>query len=114
MKISGIGTDIVSLARFHSIKNIQRVAEYILTDTELENFKTAPDKIQYLGSRFSAKEAVIKAFPEKLTYHDFYITKDGDVPVVKFVQMTPVPYAVSISISHEFDNAIAFAIVCSQ
>lgn len=62
--IKGIGTDLVAINRIEEVFNRhgQRFAEKILGDTELAEFKTAANPINFLAKRFAAKEAVTKAF----------------------------------------------------
>ena len=111
MSICGIGTDIVSLVRVRGIKEKQRVAEYVLTIDELELFEMSPNQAEHLGSRLAAKESVIKAFPEKLTYQDFSISKRNGKPCVSFQNESyNLSYKVFLSISHEFDNATGLAV----
>lgn len=112
MEIVGIGSDIVSLKRINDIVDKERFAEYILLPEEYADFAESVDKTQYLASRFAAKEAVIKASPQELTYHDFLITKDGKKPIVSFLAGRPISSQVFLSIAHEFDYAVAFAVVC--
>jgi holo-[acyl-carrier-protein] synthase len=111
MNICGIGTDIVSLQRIKTARYLRRVAEYILRESELALFDAAPDQVQYLGSRFAAKEAVIKACPEKLTYHDFVIDRIGKKPTVTFVSPLASHYQAFLSLAHEFDTVIGFAVL---
>ena len=111
MNIFGIGTDIVSLDRIRKIKEKRRVAEYILLEDELNIFNNSLDQTQYLGSRLAAKEAVIKAFPGKLTYHDFSVVLTQGKPTILFRDEDNSRYKVLLSIAHEIDNSTSFAIV---
>ena len=111
MNICGIGTDIVSLKRIASARFMSRVAEYILCPPELAIFEAANDKVQYLGSRLAAKEAVIKAYPGILTFHDIVITSEGSKPTVKYLKPQHVRYQAFLSLAHEFDTAIGFAVL---
>lgn len=62
--ILGIGTDIVSIERFTSDRtHMDRLANKILTDYELEEYKELKDfHASYLAKKWASKEAVAKAF----------------------------------------------------
>ena len=62
--ILGIGTDIVSIERFSSDRaHMDRLANKILTDYELEEYKELKDfHASYLAKKWASKEAVAKAF----------------------------------------------------
>lgn len=63
MKIVGIGTDIVDIARIGRLlkRHPERFAERILHPAELERFRQVASKSAWLAKRFAAKEAVAKA-----------------------------------------------------
>ncbi len=60
----GIGTDLVHIPRMTALlyKHGDRVAEKILTELELQDFRTAVSPAAFLAKRFAAKEATVKAF----------------------------------------------------
>lgn len=62
--IVGIGTDIVSIARFEAMyeRHGARVAERILSPAELQAFSKAARPARFLAKRFAVKEAAAKAF----------------------------------------------------
>lgn len=62
--IVGIGTDIVSIARFEAMyeRHGARVAERILSAAELPEFSKAARPARFLAKRFAVKEAAAKAF----------------------------------------------------
>lgn len=82
MKIIGIGTDIVEIARIEQMleRHSERFAERILHPSELERFATVVNKPAWLAKRFATKEAFAKAlgtgigkdarFQEIETIHD--------------------------------------------
>lgn len=109
MQLLGIGTDLIDLARFRNARNLKRVAEYILTPAELAFMQTSRDDVQYLASRFAVKEAVIKACPTHLTYHDITVRKDGKKPIAAFVRKEHAHLAAFISLAHTADYATACA-----
>ncbi len=109
--VLGTGIDLVDINRFRNLRYFDRVAEYILSSTELEDLSSKTDPALYLASRFAIKEAVIKACPTLLTYHDVIVTKDGPKPIVQLKN----PHEASssnmhISLSHTQDHTVASAI----
>lgn len=109
--LPNIGIDIVDIRRFESIRFFTRVAEYILTSNEVIEGEKRCDKAVYLASRFAVKEAVIKAAPMKLNFHDIEVCKNGEKPIVNFVHVEHAHLSASISLSHEFTHTIAVAIM---
>jgi phosphopantetheine--protein transferase-like protein len=101
MQILGIGVDIVELRRLHEARYMERVAEFFLLPTELEAMRNSRDSVQFAASRFAAKEAVIKACPERLWYHDLAREKEGEKLSVRFCKPTQQTYKVFLSIAHE-------------
>lgn len=105
----GVGVDILETKRVNLIKPLARVAEFVLTDTEYKEFNNHPDSVMFFTSRFALKEAVIKACPETLTFHDFEIAKKDKKPYVHFLIQTLTPYRVLVSLSHSTEYAVGFA-----
>ena len=111
MKIIGIGTDIVEIERIKKLIQKKRAAEFFFLKDEISLMSKSRDKVQFMASRVSAKEAVIKAFPGRLNYHDFKILKIGKKSTVSFIQKKNKKYKVFLSIAHEFKYAISYAII---
>lgn len=110
--ISGIGIDIVELEDMRKARFKKRVAEYFLTKKELRMMPPKPRLAQFLASRFALKEAVIKAFPEKLSPFDFEIIKKGSRPHIVFVSaQRNKKYSASVSLTHTEHVAAAVVIV---
>lgn len=62
MAIVGLGTDVVEIVRISSqLAKSQRLAERVLTATEMATFKTHTFPERFLAKRFAAKEAAVKA-----------------------------------------------------
>lgn len=62
MAIVGVGTDIIEIARIEQhLKKSSRLAERVLTKSELEIFYSHKFPARYLAKRFAAKEAAVKA-----------------------------------------------------
>jgi holo-[acyl-carrier protein] synthase len=106
----GIGIDIVENSRFHKIRFLERFLSFVMTEREIAVAKEKSDFILYAASRFAAKEAVIKAVPEVITYHDFEIIKNGNKPSVLF-SGNYIKYRAAISLSHSPSCCVAAAIV---
>lgn len=107
--IKGIGVDIAKISRFENKSNhfIQR----ILSKKELEVYSSLNEenKIVYLASRFSAKEALFKAL--KTEDFDFSeISVLNEKSGAPYIQMD-TPYKTHISISHEKEYVICYVLV---
>ncbi|MBA3733391.1 4'-phosphopantetheinyl transferase superfamily protein [Patescibacteria group bacterium] len=111
MQIIGIGVDIVEIKRIKKLDAKKRLAEFFFLKDELEIMNRSKNKEQYLASRIACKEAVIKAFPGTLHYHDFKIYKKGKKLDVSFIDKKNIKYKVFLSTSHEFNHAISYAIM---
>src|SRR3989344_9004896 len=99
--IVGIGIDVVEVSDMKKIRFKKRAAEYFLTAREMRNVPAGKGAAQYFASRFALKEAVIKAFPGKLSPLDFYAEKNGPRPGIVFVQPARnKKYFAHVSITH--------------
>ena len=103
-----IGVDIVQNIRFQSFLNDQKKIDKILSTEEKEifnSFSSEKRKLEYIASRFSAKEALFKATNEKVAMNQISILNDKNgKPYVKNKK------DIEISISHETDYSITFVI----
>lgn len=97
--IEGIGVDIVE----HDRVNL-KIAKRVLTDVEYEIFLSKKNKVEYLASRFAAKEAIIKATDKKYGMLEIEITNSVNGKPNCNIK------GIELSISHENKNSIAFAI----
>lgn len=100
--IIGIGTDIVQNSRVND-----KIAKRILTSNEYELYQSKhPDlKNEYLASRFAAKEAIVKATNKQYNINQIEILNEQDgKPYCSNIN------GIELSISHEHDYSIAFAI----
>ncbi len=112
MEIAGIGVDVVEIEEVRKARFKKRLAEYFLTREEMRYIPKGSKEVEFLASRFAAKEATIKAFPKKLRPHDFAVLKKGARPYIVFSsQKDALRYTVHISISHTKRIATAVAIV---
>jgi holo-[acyl-carrier protein] synthase len=79
MKIVGIGTDIVSIARIQSIWDRfgSAFARRILATSELERLSLSRDPVPFLAKRYAAKEAVSKALGTGFRPQGILLTEIG-------------------------------------
>ncbi len=108
--ILGIGTDIVDISRVRKAISNAFLAK-VLSGEELEKAASMSEerKIQFTAGRFAAKEAIIKALSghEVPDLRDLNITNnEKGKPEIVYKG-----YKLEISISHEKDYAIAFAVL---
>ena len=89
--ISGIGTDIVSIARIRRAleRHGERFARRILADDEMIALASRADPAPYVAKRFAAKEAFFKAFGQPSssanTWHQLTIANAPDgSPCLRF------------------------------
>ncbi len=120
--IIGIGTDIVEIERIK--KSVEKYGEKFLnkifTQAELAYSLPKKNKFQHLAARFAAKEAVVKALAD--CCNDGFNWKDIEIinsengkPEVrlfgKFAEYISDGKSIKISLSHEKNYAIAFAVL---
>lgn len=123
--ISGIGTDIVEIARVRSVldgPSKDRFLRRILTEAEYQVALLRPGRLaEFAAGRFAAKEAVVKALGcgigESAGFHDIEIMSDrrgkpectlSDEARAKLG--LKASDRILISISHSESSAVAFAI----
>ncbi|MFM9871833.1 MAG: holo-ACP synthase [Fimbriimonadaceae bacterium] len=108
--IQGIGTDIVSIARIENAMKNPAFVDRILTKKEQRRNLTA----EYVAGRWAAKEAIKKCLPHLNKWHQVEVIGiSGHPPQVRIHHPAtdPTHLHVHLSISHERDIAIAFAVV---
>jgi len=105
------GVDIVSVERIKKAyeKFEEKFVRKILTEKEIDNLNRRGDFFAYLSGRFAAKEAIYKAHGEKtLNWQQVEIINDEfGAP---FVLIKGEKSEISLSISHEKEFAVAFAV----
>lgn len=122
--IIGIGTDIVSIPRIE--KAVERFGERfinkVFTDKEAIVCRMKKDQASHLAARFAAKEAVLKALGTGISngigFKDVEVARvQGKRPEIilhgigKKVAESLGVKDIHISISHEADIALAFAVI---
>lgn len=100
-----IGTDIVEIKRFRKIKNLDRLAQRILTPSEQEMVK-AKDKAKFIAKRFCIKEAISKAFGTgiggKLSFQDIEVfNMNSGRPAIRLFRKVRDDIRVSVTDTEE-------------
>ncbi len=115
--ITGHGIDIVDLRRFRIMNRnrLEKIAQRICTEEELEDFQIHKIQYQYVAKIWAGKEAIAKAFGTgirgDITWKNIKIknNKEG-MPGVWFKDRLSGPIC-HLSFSHEKDYLIASAIL---
>ncbi|WP_291313371.1 holo-ACP synthase [Corynebacterium sp. UBA2622] len=122
-----VGTDIVQVSAFASQLEVpgSRFAS-VFTERELRTCADKPDRVSSLAARWAAKEAYIKAWSQSLygsppvidpggvDFSEIEVVPDafGRVAVVLRGEVSRLgPPAVSLSLSHDGDYAVAVCVV---
>ena len=105
MEILGIGIDLVDISKLN-----EKLAKRFLTPKELEIYNNLQGKrkLEFFGGRLAAKEAIFKALPDNdLHYSELEVLYDNFYkPICHYKD-----YIIHVSITHEDNKALAFAIV---
>ncbi len=121
--IIGIGVDIISLNRLEEMLEHRgdKLLERFLSPNEISEFLKKGRDVKYLGGRFCAKEAVIKALsdiPEGFRFNRIEVLSgEKGSPEIHFsneiLQKYPIinNYRFHISISHEQNIAISMVVI---
>lgn len=111
--IQSIGVDIVENDRFSSFLDCERKLKKILSSAELNTYSKISlnkRKLEYLASRFAAKEALYKAgLRDTFTDVSILNNDDGSPYVVCSEDLD-----IKISISHNNSMSIAMVIINSK
>ena len=120
MSIYGIGVDQVDLKRVKRLleKSEERFLKRCFTEQEIKYAKRFSDPSKRLGARFAAKEAVMKSLGKgwrEISWKDIEVTGGGKPTIKTFRRASEAVKNnniknIHISLSHEYENAIAFAI----
>lgn len=107
--IIGIGCDIVKLERIEKAMDNPGFLR-ILTEKEAALFDSLKShrQVEWIAGRFAAKEAIVKAIAsvEDMVLSQIEVLYEENRPICELAG-----YHVHISIAHEVDYAIAYAIV---
>ena len=119
--IVGVGTDILSMERFHGVQGADGdvFLEKLFTPDERRQAYESPDPTSYFATRFAGKEAVFKCFGihgnVRLSEIEILDGETGQPTVALLGQFAKIARekgvtTVHISLSYENDYAIAFAV----
>lgn len=97
--IKGIGVDITLISRIE--KDEQRIAKYILTSNEYQQYLQSDHKTHFLAGRWASKEAFVKAKGGNIKDYEILNDENGK----------PICKDGLVSISHDGDYAISFVVV---
>lgn len=108
--VTGVGVDIVENKRFSA--SSPHMLEKIFTPFELAEAEKRVDKTQYFGSRFAVKEAVAKAFGTGFgpVFPTDIETREDEKGRPFVLVRGEKSESIRISISHEKEYSIAFAV----
>jgi holo-[acyl-carrier protein] synthase len=120
--ILGVGVDIVEISRIkNALKKHTNFIDRLFEKTEIEYFNRNNNKPESIAGSFAAKEAVSKAFGTGFRGFDFrdicvHRTNLGKPTVIlkgkaELFAKKYGNYIIHLSISHEINNAIAFAVM---
>ena len=115
----GIGTDIEAIERFaRPIFSHRSVfLEKLFTSTEQQYCLAKRKPAEHLAARFAAKEAIMKALDSlgrrgEVNYRNIEITNRFEgTPVARILLTGFEDLSIQVSLSHEKDKAVAFALV---
>jgi holo-[acyl-carrier protein] synthase len=114
--MKNIGIDIVRNERFKVMLDDEKKYSRILSLKEREIYKSFTSekrKLEYLASRFAAKEALIKALNKTNINFDYtdvsVLNEENGAPYIEFGFKTDI--YVLISLSHTDDDSIAFVVL---
>jgi len=106
----GIGVDIVETARF--ARSTDEFARLILTDNEFSEYYKRNRCIEYLATRFAAKEAAIKALGRTIGLQFIEITNDKDgKPEIQFLTTGLNITKAMVTISDAKEYVVAMVII---
>lgn len=114
--IKGIGIDLVELERIKELLS-DRFIERILSESEMKEFKNLAHeqvKLEFIGGRFAAKEAIFKAVavgPGNTNYKDFSILHEPSGKPYVTSHFFTHGEIINISITHTDQYAAAFVII---
>ncbi|MGL4570137.1 MAG: holo-ACP synthase [Clostridium sp.] len=118
--IIGIGTDIIEIERVKkAVERNPKFLEKMFTEREIEFLRSRNLKSETIAGSFSAKEAVSKALGTGIrgfAFSDIEVLRDslGKPEVIlsdKITKLMNISLKVQVSISHNNDSAIAFAVI---
>jgi len=114
------GIDIVNVNRIKNIITEKKDAflTRIFSEAEIAYCEKKVNKYQHYAARFAAKEAFLKAFPQKTTqinYKDIEVHKELEAPYIHItneqLKQNAQFKSLSVSIAHEKEFAVASVVI---
>lgn len=113
MRVIGLGTDIVEVARIKRFAAKPGALERIFSEREIAYCLARKNKFEHLAVRFAAKEAVFKALPfDGVAFKNIEVVNDPNgAPRVEIADGRCRELQLLISLSHTARYAVATAVV---
>lgn len=114
--IKGVGIDLVELERIKELLS-DRFLERILSESEMKEYMNLAHesvKLEFIGGRFAAKEAIFKAIaegPGNTYYRDFSILHEPSGKPYVETNFFKNGEKISVSITHTDQYAAAFVVI---
>ncbi|MBI2653873.1 holo-ACP synthase [Candidatus Woesearchaeota archaeon] len=111
----GIGADIVRVNRFEIVKNDKKFLNKVFSKKEIEYCRNKANAAERFAAKFAGKEAVMKAFSafnKKMNLSDVEIINKNKSPKVIIKNLKG--FNINLSLSHERDYAVAFALITKE
>lgn len=105
--IIGCGIDIVKVSRFKDAKD--SFLKRVFSALEIENAKEIKEKENYFAKRFAAKEALYKAYNNKIDFKDISVLNDSNGR--PYFDISFDNMKIHLSLSDEKEYVIASVIV---
>ncbi|MBI3442985.1 MAG: holo-ACP synthase [Candidatus Sungbacteria bacterium] len=102
-----IGIDLVYIPEFQRRLERSGGVEKVFTEAELAQ----NPKLESLAGIFAAKEAFMKAIGRKIDWHDAWMEKKESGQPILQSRVIAFGKRVQVSISHDGDYAVAFALL---
>lgn len=103
-----LGTDILYIPRLKKIiKNNESFIKRVYTEKEIELANKLTNPLYFYATRFTAKEAIMKATDCKYDFREIEILKEkSGKPIAKIITNSNVK--IELSLSYDNDYAICF------
>lgn len=116
MEVRGVGIDIVEVARIENMVGEwgSEFLDRVFTERELEYCRGNRRQYEHLAGRFAAKEAVIKAFGERLPWKSIEVISDRGGRPVALISSDSEDVSrekLHVSITHLEEFALAIALL---
>jgi len=114
MKVLGVGTDIIEVARVEKAFTLNKFRKRVFTDSEISYFAKRKNNFQTISGFFAAKEAISKSLKigfGAISPNEIEIEHDlNGAPLVKILNEDYKNIMVELSISHTKEYAVAYAL----